>query len=180
MIVYAVIESGGKQHKIEAGDEVLLEKVSGKPGDKVKLNKVVFLKSAKGPVVDPKHLSKAKVKAVIVDQTKGQKMTVYKYKAKKNYRRTRGHRSHLTRVRIEELEFGQEKAVAEPKKEKKKAAKSKKEVAKKEPAKTQKVATKKEEKGTKKAASKTKKNSTKKSEAKTTHKKEGKKKPSKK
>lgn len=101
--MYAIVEQGAKQYKLEVGDEVLVEKIEGKPGDKVELDKVVFLKGAGEVVFEEETLKEAKVKATIVEQTKDKKIIVFKYKPKKNYRRKRGHRQRLTRLKIDEI-----------------------------------------------------------------------------
>jgi len=157
-----LIKSGGKQYKVKAGDDILLEKIEGKSGDLVELNDVIFLIDDKKNMAAHKDLSKVHVKGVIVEQTKGDKVIVYKHKAKKGYRRKRGHRQLLTKVKIEEIKFGEKKSTiaAESKKVEKKTA------VKKE---TQGVSKKKEVKGkkeTKKVVAKTAKKSVAKSTAK--------------
>jgi len=101
--VYAIIESGGKQYKVKAGDEILLEKINGKAGDKIELKKILFFTKNGETILLQKDLTKVKVKATILEQTKGDKIIVFKYKAKKNYRRKRGHRQLLTKVKIDEI-----------------------------------------------------------------------------
>ncbi len=99
--MYAVIKTGGKQYRVEVGDEVFVEKLDVEDG-----SEVVF------PVLalsddDGLHLgdavADAKVTGEIVKQGKGKKIYVIKYKAKKNYRRKAGHRQPYTRVRINEI-----------------------------------------------------------------------------
>ena len=101
--MYAIIESGGKQYKVKAGDEILLEKINGKAGDKIELKKILFFTKNGETILLQKDLTKVKVKATILEQTKGDKIIVFKYKAKKNYRRKRGHRQLLTKVKIDEI-----------------------------------------------------------------------------
>ncbi len=124
------------------GDEVLLDKIEGKPGDKIQLDKVIFLGADEKRIFHQEELSKAKVKAVIAEQFKNEKITVFKYKPKKGYRCKRGHRQLLTRVRIEEISFGEVK----PKK-KIKAEKTREETKAVEKSKKAKVSAKKSAKG---------------------------------
>jgi large subunit ribosomal protein L21 len=98
---YAIVESGGKQYKVEKGGTLLLDRLSAKEGDKVDLRAVMF---RDGDVVtDPAELEKVKVEATIAEHLRGPKIRVFKYKAKKGYRRRAGHRSELTRVEITDL-----------------------------------------------------------------------------
>jgi len=110
-ILYALIKSGGKQYKVKAGDVVLLEKIEGKVGDSLNLKDIVFLSDGNENVVGSENLSKANIKGTIVEQTKGDKVIVYKHKAKKGYRRKRGHRQLITKVHIDEINFGEKRSV---------------------------------------------------------------------
>ena len=122
MSTYAVIESGGKQYKVEKGSELLVDRLDAKQGDKVALRPVLF--RDKEVVAAPKELEKVKVEAKVAEHLRGPKIKVFKYKAKKGYRRRAGHRSELTRLEVTELKLGKAaKAKAEPKE--KKAAKPK-------------------------------------------------------
>ncbi len=125
MSTYAVIESGGKQYKVEKGSELLVDRLDAKQGDKVALRPVLF--RDKEVVAAPKELEKVKVEAKVAEHLRGPKIKVFKYKAKKGYRRRAGHRSELTRLEVTELKLGKAaKAKAEPKpKAEKKAAKPK-------------------------------------------------------
>jgi large subunit ribosomal protein L21 len=116
---YAVIESGGKQYKVEQGTTLLVDRLSAKEGDKVALRPVLF--RDKEVVAEPKELEKVKVEAKVAEHLRGPKIKVFKYKAKKGYRRKAGHRSELTRLEVTEIKLGKAKKAAE----KKPAAKSK-------------------------------------------------------
>jgi len=121
--VYAIIISGGKQYKVQEGEEVLLEKMEGKAGDKVEVGEVIFLSKNGDKVYEKDQLAKVKVKATIVEQTKDDKIIVFKYKPKKGYRRKRGHRQLLTKVMIDDINFPGKPAKKEKPKEVKKEVK---------------------------------------------------------
>lgn len=128
MSTYAVIESGGKQYRVEEGTSLLVDRLSAKQGEKVALRAVMF--RDKEVVAEPKELEKVKVEATVAEHLRGPKIKVFKYKAKKGYRRRAGHRSELTRLEVTELAIGTRKAKpkAEPKEkpaEEKAAAKPK-------------------------------------------------------
>jgi large subunit ribosomal protein L21 len=99
--MYAIVESGGKQYKVEKGESLLLDRLPAKEGEKVDLRAVMF---RDGDVVtDTAELEKVKVEATVSEHLRGPKFRVFKYKAKKGYKRRAGHRSELTRVEITEL-----------------------------------------------------------------------------
>jgi large subunit ribosomal protein L21 len=139
MNTYAVIESGGKQYRVEQGTSLLVDRLSAKQGEKVALRPVMF--RDKEVVAGGKALEKVKVEATVTEHLRGKKIKVFKYKPKKGYRRRAGHRSELTKLEVTEVSLGSGKAAA-PKKsepaEKKAAAKPKKAEAKK-PAKAKKA-----------------------------------------
>jgi large subunit ribosomal protein L21 len=116
--LYAIVESGGKQYKVEKGETLLLDRLRAKEGEKVDLRAVMF---RDGDVVtDPAELEKVKVEATIAEHLRGPKIRVFKYKAKKGYRRKAGHRSELTKVEITDLKQLTRKSAAkkpEPKAE---------------------------------------------------------------
>ena len=100
--MYAIVNTGGKQYKVATDDVITVEKIEGNEGDKVTLP-VIFLNDGKKIVTDPDKLAKAKVTAQIVEQFKGEKQLVFKFKKRKNYKKLRGHRQQLTRVQIESV-----------------------------------------------------------------------------
>jgi large subunit ribosomal protein L21 len=130
MSMYAVVESGGKQYKVEKGTALLVDRLDAKEGDKVALRPVMF--RDKEVVAEPKELEKVKVEATVSEHLRGPKIKVFKYKPKKGYRRRAGHRSELTRLEVTELKMGAaKKAAAKPKAEPKKEKPAKKPAAKK-------------------------------------------------
>ena len=116
--MYAVIRAGGKQYKVSPGDVVRVEKVNGTDG-RVEFADVLAVSAEAGSVVRPG--AEARVTGEIVDQGRGEKILVFHYKRKKQYKKLRGHRQDYTAVRITEIAFdGQSfKAPELPKKEKK-------------------------------------------------------------
>ncbi len=140
MNTYAVIETGGKQYKVEKGTTLLVDRLSAGEGDKVSLRAVMF--RDKEVVADPTELEKVKVEATVAGHLRGPKIKVFKYKPKKGYRRRAGHRSELTRLEVTDLAMGKAaRAKAEPA-DKKTAAKPKAKAAAKKPAAKKKAAKK--------------------------------------
>ncbi|WP_411355286.1 50S ribosomal protein L21 [Peptoniphilus harei] len=97
--MYAIIETGGKQYTVEAGNKLRVEKLDAKEGDVVTFDKVVFV-SGDEPKVGTPYVEGAKVEAKVLAQDKAKKVVVYKYKAKKNERKKKGHRQPYTLVEI--------------------------------------------------------------------------------
>ena len=122
--MYAIVKTGGKQYKVAPGDIIEIEKVEAAAGDKIELEAICVV-DGDAVEADPAKAAGTKVVAEVLDQFKGEKKLVFKFKKRKNYKRTKGHRQHLTRVRIE--------AVGSAKAEKKAAAK-KADAAEKKPA----------------------------------------------
>jgi large subunit ribosomal protein L21 len=124
--MYAVVETGGKQYKVEKGTSLLVDRLSAKEGDKVALRPVLF--RDKEVVAEPKELEKVRVEAKVAEHLRGEKIKIFKYKAKKGYRRRAGHRSELTKLEVTEIKLATRKAAE------KKAPAEKKPAAKKEDA----------------------------------------------
>ncbi len=102
--MYAIIKTGGKQYKVQEGDEIFIEKIAGESGDKVEFDEVLAISTDDGLNVGRPLLDGAKAEAEILIQGKHKKITIIKYKAKKGYRRKQGHRQPYTRVRITKIE----------------------------------------------------------------------------
>ena len=101
--MYAIIESCGKQYKVQEGDQVYFEKLDVKEGESVKFDKVLLISDEKNVTVGNPYVKGATVEGTVSKNGKGPKIIVYKYKAKKNYRRTQGHRQPYTRVEIKSI-----------------------------------------------------------------------------
>ena len=108
--MYAIIESCGKQYKVAEGDVVFFEKLDTEVGKKVTFKEVVLVSDDKKVEVGAPYVKGAKVEGKVVEHGKGKKIVVYKYKAKKNYRRTQGHRQPFTKVEITKIATAAEKA----------------------------------------------------------------------
>ena len=104
--MYAIIESCGKQYKVAEGDVVFFEKLDSEEGKKVTFDKVVLVSDDKKVEVGAPYVKGVKVEGKVVEHGKAKKILVYKYKAKKNYRRTQGHRQPYTKVEITKISAG--------------------------------------------------------------------------
>jgi len=102
--MYAVVETGGKQYKVEEGTSLLVDRLDAKQGDKVALRAVMFRDT--DVLAAPKELEKVQVEATVSEHLRGPKIKVFKYKAKKGYRRKAGHRSELTKLEVTSLKLG--------------------------------------------------------------------------
>ena len=112
--MYAIIESCGRQYKVAEGDVVFFEKLDVEEGKKVTFDNVVLVSDDKKVEVGTPYVKGVKVEGKVVSHGKGKKVLVYKYKAKKNYRRTQGHRQPYTKVEITKIKTASEKAEAKP------------------------------------------------------------------
>jgi large subunit ribosomal protein L21 len=110
MNTYAVIETGGKQYRVEQGTSLLVDRLSAKEGEKVALRAVMF--RDKEVVLGAKDLEKVKVEATVTEHLRGEKIKVFKYKPKKGYRRRAGHRSELTKLEVTEVKLLSRKPAA--------------------------------------------------------------------
>lgn len=120
--MYAIIESCGKQYKVAEGDIVFFEKLDTEVGKKVTFDKVILVSDDKKVEVGAPYVKGVKVEGKVVENGKGKKIIVYKYKAKKNYRRTQGHRQPFTKVEISKIVTAK---ATEPKAEVKETAEKK-------------------------------------------------------
>jgi len=138
--MYAVVETGGKQYRVEKGSTLLVDRLSADEGAKVDLRAVALLDK---DLVVGKDAEKVKVEAKVAAHERGPKIRVFKYRPKKGYRRQAGHRSELTRLEVTEIKLLQRKPAAKKDAGSTKSATAKKRPAAKKPA--RKPATKKKE-----------------------------------
>ena len=101
--MYAIVKTGGKQYKVAQGDVLFVEKLEANEGDVVTLDQVLAVAGENGLTVGSPVVEGATVTAKVVAQGKGKKVIVYKYKAKKDYRRKQGHRQPYTKLVIESI-----------------------------------------------------------------------------
>jgi large subunit ribosomal protein L21 len=102
--MYAIIRSGGKQHKVSKGDVLKVEKIDKKTGEKVEFGEVLLVGGEKvGVKVGQPLVADAKVVGTVVEEDKFRKVLVFKKKKRKQYRRTRGHRQAFTAVKVEDI-----------------------------------------------------------------------------
>ena len=102
--MYAIIETGGKQYRVEEGNVLKVEKLAAAEGETVELDRVLALKKDDQMTVGAPWVAGAKVLAQVLEHGRGKKIIVFKYKPKKNYRRKQGHRQSFTKLRIEKIE----------------------------------------------------------------------------
>ena len=151
--MYAVSETGGKQYKVTEGDVITVEKLKSEAGDKVVFDKVLFMGEGADAQVGTPYLDSAKVFGEVVENGKGKKVIIFKYKSKKDYRKKQGHRQPYTMVEINDLggvekkpaKKAEPKKEAEPKAAPKKEAEPKAEAPKKEASKKVSASMKKDE-----------------------------------
>jgi len=101
--MYAIIETGGKQYRVQEGDVVTIEKLDVEAGQKVEFDKVLVLAEEGDLKVGAPYVEGAVVSGEVVENGKGKKVIIFKYKSKKDYRKKQGHRQPYTMVKIESL-----------------------------------------------------------------------------
>ena len=102
--MYAIVASGGKQHKVHKGEILRVEKIPGEAGDSVSFDKVLMFSDGKTVNIGRPLLDNVMVKGHIVQQEKAKKIIVFKYKRRKRYRKKQGHRQQLTAIMIDNIE----------------------------------------------------------------------------
>jgi large subunit ribosomal protein L21 len=102
--MYAVVATGGKQYKVEAGEILRVEKLQGDVGAQVAFDQVLLLADGENVKVGQPMVQGATVKGHIVEQGKNKKILVFKYKRRKRYRRKQGHRQLYTAIQIDAIE----------------------------------------------------------------------------
>lgn len=101
--MYAIIETGGKQYRVQEGDVLRVEKLEIADGETVKFDKVLLVADEGKVNVGKPYVDGAVVEAVVENQGKAKKIIVFKYKAKKDYRKKQGHRQPYTQIKIEKI-----------------------------------------------------------------------------
>ena len=101
--MYAVFETGGKQHKVTEGEIIRVEKLDAEPGSEIVFDKVMMVKTDDDIMIGEPYVESASVKAEVIEQGKDKKIIVFKYKRKKNYQRKQGHRQQYTTLQIKAI-----------------------------------------------------------------------------
>ena len=112
--MYAVVQTGGKQYKVEPGSTLQVERLPAAVGETVALDRVLLIGDGDNLQVGNPILAGARVLAEVVAQEKGDKIIVFRYKRKVRYRRKTGHRQHLTRLLIKDIAREASDAAREP------------------------------------------------------------------
>jgi large subunit ribosomal protein L21 len=108
--MYAVVSTGGKQYRVEAGNELIVERVAGDAGSTITFDRVLLVGDGEAVTVGTPTVEGATVSGTVIGEALGPKLIVFKFKQKATYRRKNGHRQHLTRVRIDEISAGGKKS----------------------------------------------------------------------
>ncbi|WP_031554375.1 50S ribosomal protein L21 [Parvularcula oceani] len=103
--MFAVVKTGAKQYRVASGDVIKVEKLDGEAGDSVTLDEVLML-GGDNPQIGAPTVAGASVTASIVEQARDKKVIVFKKRRRQNYRRKKGHRQHMTVLRIEDIKTG--------------------------------------------------------------------------
>lgn len=101
--MYAIIETGGKQYKVEKGTELYIEKLDVADGETVTFDRVLFVNQDGNVQAGSPHVEGAKVTGKVERHGKGKKVIIFKYKAKKDYKRKQGHRQPYTKVVVDAI-----------------------------------------------------------------------------
>lgn len=101
--MFAIIELGGSQHKVEKNSIIEVNRVDEKEGGKIVIDQVLLLNDKDKTTVGMPVVDGAKVEAKVIEHFRGEKITVFKMKAKKRYQKTQGHRQELTRLEITDI-----------------------------------------------------------------------------
>ncbi|MBA3301469.1 MAG: 50S ribosomal protein L21 [Thermoleophilaceae bacterium] len=110
--MYAIVKVGGKQYRVEKGDTLIVDRLHEDEGAKVALTPLLY--RSDDAVFDGADLEKVKVEALVTGHERGKKVRVFKYKPKRGYKKTMGHRSELTRLEIQDIKMLTRKSSAKP------------------------------------------------------------------
>ena len=103
--MYAVIETGGKQYRVELGSEVAIERLEGAPGDTIRFDRVLLVADGDTSSIGTQTVAEALVTGEVVRQDRGDKVIVFKYRPKARHRAKKGHRQEQTVVRVADIKF---------------------------------------------------------------------------
>ncbi len=103
--MYAIVEVGGHQFKVQKDDEILAPKIATKEGGQIKLDKVLLTSDKNGITVGNPVIKGAKITATVLGNERGKKIIVFKKKRRKGYKLKKGHRQEFTRLKIEDIVF---------------------------------------------------------------------------
>ncbi|MBN1621232.1 MAG: 50S ribosomal protein L21 [Endomicrobiales bacterium] len=101
--MYAIVQTGGKQYKVEKGSTILVERLPGQTGEEVVLDNILLLSGDDKVSIGRPKVEGAKVVAEVVRQTRGSKVIIFKKRSKKGYKKTQGHRQNLTELKIKDI-----------------------------------------------------------------------------
>lgn len=101
--MYAIIRSGGKQYRAEVGGTIDVDRLPQEVGESIEISDVLLVANGDDTRIGQPQVEGALVTATVVDQFRGKKIIVYKYRQRTNYRRKQGHRQYFTRLRIEDI-----------------------------------------------------------------------------
>ena len=116
--MYAVIKTGGKQYKVEAGATLKVEKLVGDVGSKVVIDKVLMIADGENTTIGAPLIAGATVNATVVSHGRADKVMIFKFRRRKHYRKTQGHRQSFTEIQIGEILAAGASAAAKPAKAK--------------------------------------------------------------
>ena len=111
--MYAVVATGGKQYRVEAGSELLVERIAADAGSSITFDRILLIGDGDSVTVGTPTVDGASVSATVIGDAKGPKLVIFKFKQKVKYRRHTGHRQHLTRVRIDDISNGSRRTKAQ-------------------------------------------------------------------
>ncbi len=104
--MYAIMETGGKQYRVSAGQVLNVDRIDANPGDPLSIDRVLFLSKEGTMITGTPYIEGATVKASVVETAKNRKVIVFKMKPRKGYRRLRGHRQYFTKIKIDDIVYG--------------------------------------------------------------------------
>jgi len=108
--MYAIVKTGGKQYRVERGQQLLIERLAAEEGADVALEPILY--RSEEAIFDKAGLQKVKVTAKVLAHVRGEKLRVFKFKPKRGYKRRNGHRQSLTRIEVTDIAVGSAKPAA--------------------------------------------------------------------